>query len=95
MSKKRTLKRSAARTAQTQMMSPPPRTAFSILISYDPQRPAYALINVTPVGGVESGAQIDDVVTAMRLCYEQVVLEKGALLFQQAQANAAPPSAPA
>lgn len=61
----------------------PPRRAFSLVITFDPSRPQTATMNVMPVGGDGNGTHIDDVVTALRMGYEQALLQKGAWLPQQ------------
>lgn len=94
MSKKRAIQKSAQQQAQAQAIPPVVRGAFSIVIAFDPSRPFIANVNVMPVGGDgNGGAHIDDVVTALRMGYEQAVLQKGAFLFQQQQAQAVQPSA--
>jgi hypothetical protein len=82
MSKKRAIQRLVTvRDAQAQAAAPT-RAAFSIVIAFDPAHPQSANVNVMPVGG-NSVVHIDDVVTALRLGYEQVVMEKGARLLKQ------------
>lgn len=85
MSKKRALQKMAQQTAQAQIAASA-RRAFTVVIAFDPARPQTANINIMPVGGDGNGgagAHIDDVVTALRMSYEQAVMQKGAFLFQQ------------
>lgn len=92
MSKKRTIQRkrvSAAtqangwRLPKAESPSAPTRSAFSITLAFDPARPQAANVSVMPLGGDGNGAHIDDVVTALRMGYEQAVMQKGAWLLQQ------------
>ncbi|MCG3177556.1 MAG: hypothetical protein MOGMAGMI_02530 [Candidatus Omnitrophica bacterium] len=84
MSKKRVIQRKAARAiSNATPQVEPTRSAFSIVITFDPARPQTANVNVMPLGGDDSGAHIDDVVTALRMGYEQALIQKGAWLLQQ------------
>ncbi len=86
MSKTRAVQRAAQVNAERAAASQvaPIRNAFSIMIAFDPQRPQTANMNIMPIGGDgNGGAHIDDIVTAMRLGYEQALMQKGAWLLQQ------------
>lgn len=83
MSRTKDLKR-RQNQQQAKVVSPAPqRNAFSITLTFDPARPQTANVNVMPLGGDDSGAHIDDVVTALRMGYEQALIQKGAWLLQQ------------
>lgn len=87
MSKKRTIQRAAQENAERAIASQtvaPTRNAFSIMIAFDPAQPQTANLNVMPIGGDRNGsAHIDDVIMAMRMGYEQALMQKGAWLLQQ------------
>lgn len=92
MSSKKDLRRSRRNvqlpaSPRAETASAPPRSAFSITLTFDPARPQAANVNVMQIGGdANGGAHIEDVVTALRMGYEQAVMQKGAWLLQQQMA---------
>ena len=60
-------------------------TPFLLTITYDPQKPGVAKLDIVPAG--DNAPRLDDVIDAVRIAYERFIMEKG---IQLALANSSP-----